>query len=170
METSKSVIGFTWRVAMYVRNKVGPVFVVILTLFFCACGGNQAPAIDVQEPWARSAGMMGAQEGAGMESNGAAYMVIVNSGDVADKLLRVESDVSGAVELHKSEIKDGVMRMNPVEYIEVPANGQVELMPGGLHIMLIGLNQELRESDTVMLNLVFEKSGQIMVNAEVRAP
>jgi copper(I)-binding protein len=135
-----------------------------------ACGSDPTSSIVVKDAWTRSAGMMGAQEGEGAGGNGTAYMLIVNSGNLGDKLLRVDSEIAGAVELHKSEMKDGIMRMNPVDYIEIPANGQIELKPGGLHIMLIGLERELKEGDTVMLNLVFERYGDLSVSAEVRAP
>ncbi|MCK4899380.1 MAG: copper chaperone PCu(A)C, partial [Anaerolineales bacterium] len=54
--------------------------------------------------------------------------------------------------------------------VDVPARGQVELKPGGLHIMLIGLSRDLKAGDQVSLSLGFEKSGEIKVEAEVRAP
>jgi hypothetical protein len=105
-----------------------------------------------------------------MGANGAAYMMIKNEGGAADKLLRAESDVAEAVELHMSEMKDGVMSMHPVDYIEIPAEGQTELKPGGLHIMLIGLRQELNVGEKLTMKLEFEQSGIVTVEAEVRAP
>jgi hypothetical protein len=67
-------------------------------------------------------------------------------------------------------MKDNVMSMSPVEAIEVPANGQVELKPGGYHVMLVGLKQDLKVGDIVKLTLVFEKAGRIDVEAEVKNP
>ena len=105
-----------------------------------------------------------------MGANGAAYMIIKNTGDTADKLLRAESQVSEVVELHISEMNDGVMKMRQVEYIEAPAGGQAELKPGGLHIMLIGLKQDLVEGESIDITLYFEEAGKVRVSAEVRAP
>jgi copper(I)-binding protein len=54
--------------------------------------------------------------------------------------------------------------------IDIPANGQVELKPGGFHVMLIGLTRDLNVGDSVQLTLTFEKAGQIPVTAQVRQP
>jgi copper(I)-binding protein len=97
-------------------------------------------------------------------------MIIKNRGNEADRMLSADSDVAEAVELHISEMKDGVMTMHQVDGIDVPGNGQAELKPGGLHVMLIGLKQELKAGDIVKLSLNFEKSGTITTEAEVRLP
>ncbi|MBS1837464.1 MAG: copper chaperone PCu(A)C [Actinobacteria bacterium] len=62
----------------------------------------------------------------------------------------------------------GMMTMQPVEKIPVPADGSVELKPGGLHVMLFGLKKDLAVGMTVPVTLTFEKAGQIQVTAEVR--
>jgi hypothetical protein len=85
-------------------------------------------------------------------------------------LLRASSDIARAVELHKSEMQGEVMTMKPVEFIEVPANGQVKLEPGGLHIMLIGLSEELTPGQKEKITLYFEKAGELPIEFEVRAP
>jgi copper(I)-binding protein len=103
-------------------------------------------------------------------SNSAAYLTIVNTGADADRLTGAESDVAEAVELHQTVMKDNVMSMSAVDAIEVPANGQVDLEPGGYHVMLVGLKQGLNVGDTVKLTLVFEKAGRIDVQAQVKNP
>lgn len=144
-------------------------------------GGMMTPGAMLTPGGAAGGGMMtpsamttpGAAMGGGMTSelgNSAAYMILVNPGSQADRLLRVESDLANAVELHLSEMKNDVMTMHPVEAIEVPAGGQAELKPGGYHIMLIGLKRELKPGDKVTFTLVFEKAGALTVEVEVRAP
>jgi len=124
-------------------------------------GQDAAAKIQVIDAWARA--------GAAAMGNGAAYMILRNNGDTADRLVKVESDVAGAVELHKSSMEGGMMKMTPVENIEVPAKGgQAELKPGGLHVMLIGLKRELRAGETIKLKLQFEKAGAQEVEVEVR--
>ena len=103
-------------------------------------------------------------------SNGAAYFTIVNKDSTADRLISAESDVANAVEIHETTMKDNVMSMSPVEAIEVPPNGQVELKPGGYHIMMVGLKQDLNVGDSVTLTLVFEKAGRITVDVAVKNP
>lgn len=98
------------------------------------------------------------------------FMLIRNSG-AADRLIKANSDVAKSTELHTVEMVDGVMQMRPVEGgIDVPANGEVALKPGSYHVMLIGVNKELKVGDTVALTLEFEKAGKVTVQTSVRQP
>jgi copper(I)-binding protein len=63
---------------------------------------------------------------------------------------------------------NGVMRMRPIEALDIPANGTVELKPGGTHVMLMELKQPLQAGAALELDLKFEKSGERKVMAEVR--
>jgi hypothetical protein len=65
---------------------------------------------------------------------------------------------------------NGVMEMRPIEAIDVPAKSSVTLRPGGLHVMLIGLKNDLKVGDVVRLTLRFEKSGTMKLEAAVREP
>jgi copper(I)-binding protein len=58
-----------------------------------------------------------------MRMNSAAYMVLRNTDGVPDRLLKADSDVAKAVEIQISELKDGVMSIHPVEFIEEPVGG-----------------------------------------------
>jgi copper(I)-binding protein len=116
--------------------------------------------VQVADVWARAAEM----------GNGAAYMILRNSGDTADRLVKAESDVADAVELHKTTMEGNMMMMAPVENIEIPAKSQAELKPGGFHVMLIGLKRELKAGEKIKLKLQFEKAGMQEVEAEVRKP
>jgi len=157
---------------------------VIILLVSACSGGASGPDIVAKDAWVRAAGSMnmddqdksqmesGSHEGeiVGMGVNTAAYMLLVNKGDQADRLIRVKADVSQAVEIHETQIKDDVMSMQQIEFIEIPAMGQAVLEPGGKHIMLIGLGEELNAGDTLPLRLVFETGGEILVEAVVRMP
>ena len=115
-------------------------------------GSGQASSVakvQAADVWARAAAT----------GNGAAYMILRNGGDAADRLVKAESDVADAVELHKTIMEGSMMQMAPVENIEVPAKGQAELKPGGLHVMLIGLKHELKPGEKIKLKLQFEKAG-----------
>ena len=124
--------------------------------------GQGAGAVKVQaaDVWARAAAT----------GNSAAYMILRNGGDSADRLIKIESDVADAVELHKTTMEGSMMKMAPVENIEVPAKGQAKLEPGGLHVMLIGLKRELKPDEKIKLRLQFEKGGTQEVEAVVRNP
>jgi len=98
---------------------------------------------------------------------GGVFLQIKNTGSSADRLIRAESPAAGSVELH-THVKDGdVMRMRQIPAIDVAANGETMLQPGGLHIMLIDLKQPLKEGGQVPLTLVFEKAGPVTVQVPV---
>lgn len=100
-----------------------------------------------------------------------AFMLIENSTGTAERLVSasVSEDIASVVEIHETTLDENdVMQMRPVEGIEVPANGSVELKPGGYHIMLIDLQNALNPGDTVMLTLTFESGTTLSVDAEVR--
>lgn len=55
-----------------------------------------------------------------------------------------------------------------VPSVEVPAGGQAKFEPGGLHVMLIGLQQDLEAGDHFEISLQFKESGTIAVEVSVR--
>ena len=96
----------------------------------------------------------------------AGYMTIVNMGDKADKLLNIELDFAVA-ELHLSEINDGIVSMNKVDFIEIPAQIAKSLKPGGYHVMFSKFNIELIDESELIGVLNFELAGEIKVVFEV---
>lgn len=96
----------------------------------------------------------------------AGYLSIANTGDAVDRLLSVSSDAFDAVEIHRSSMKDGVMRMTPVDGVEIPGGGEVALEQGGLHLMMFGA-KGLKEGETVTLTLTFETAGKVTLTAPV---
>ena len=70
---------------------------------------------------------------------GGAFMKVENKG-AADKLIGATSTVAKEVQLHTMSMDGNVMRMREVKAIDVPANGEVKLAPGGLHLMLMQKN------------------------------
>ena len=140
------------------------VMAIAMVFVFAACGGNaasNAPEISVMEAWSRPSPMAA--------GNGAVYMMLMNKGGQADTLASVSSDIAEVVELHETKMEGDVMKMAPVQGgIKVPAGGSAELKPGGLHVMLINLKEELTPGQKIKLTLNFENSDPIKVEAEVR--
>lgn len=101
---------------------------------------------------------------------GGAYLSVRNAGAAGDKLVSASADVSKSVELHEMKMDGTVMRMREVSGIEVPAGQAVELKPGALHIMLMGLKAPLKQGDTFPLKLRFEKAGEVTVTVNVEGP
>jgi copper(I)-binding protein len=146
--------------------KVHPALIaLLLTVLAAQCGmapsgQGDNPQITVSNSFARPAAAGG---------NGAVYLSLTNEGGSPDMLLSVESQVAEAVELHESKVDENdVMRMSLLTNLEVPPRGSVSLEPGGKHIMLINLKQELKPGEKISLTLNFEKIGPLSIEAEIR--
>jgi copper(I)-binding protein len=166
--------------------RVGPLLLAMFVAgsVLVGCGSGSASII-VSDPWARAS--------SAMASAGAAYMKIENTGSAADALIGASSPAATTVEVHEtvamgspvpsasdgmgmgspmpsaSGMGDGgMMGMQPIARLDIPAGGSVELKPGSYHIMLIGLKQDLKVGDSIEITLKFEKVGEIKVTATVR--
>ena len=92
---------------------------------------------------------------------GGAYVQLQNTGGAADRLLGANTSAAERVELHSMQMSGDVMRMRQVDAIELPPGATVELAPGGLHLMLMGLKAPLRAGERLPLVLRFEKAGEV---------
>lgn len=100
--------------------------------------------------------------------NSAAYMEIKNTGNKVLEIESAQSPVAAVVEVHKTTMTDGVMRMAEVKDLTIPVGGKVEMQPGGYHVMLINLTEPLQKGQVVPVTLTF-KTGQVLkVNATVK--
>ncbi|NND49022.1 MAG: copper chaperone PCu(A)C [Rhizobiales bacterium] len=100
----------------------------------------------------------------------AGYMKIINHGDEPDRVVSASSPLADRVELHTHTMIDGVMKMRPVGTIEVPAKGEVELAPGGLHLMIMGLKEAPKPGEVLPVSVVFEQAGSIDLEFNVVEP
>ena len=116
--------------------------------------------VDVSDAWVR--GTVPAQTASG------AFMTLHAQQDA--KLVGVSSPVASA-ELHEMKMENNVMRMRQIPSLDLPKMQDVQLKPGGYHVMLMGLKQQLKAGDTVPITLKIEQNGKIteqQVNAQVR--
>jgi copper(I)-binding protein len=111
---------------------------------------TDGPSVVVSDAWVRAT--VGTED----PSMTGAFMAIDNEGADDVSLTGASSPVAGMVELHEMAMVDGAMTMTKIEGgIEIRAGyGQV-LMPGGSHVMLMGLSEELAPGDEVELVLEF---------------
>jgi len=101
---------------------------------------------------------------------GAAYVSVANTGAGGDRLVGAASPRASTVELHTMSMEGDIMRMRPIEGVDLPPGGRLAMQPGGgVHIMLIGLTAPLKPGDRFPLTLEFAKAGKLEVSVEVRA-
>lgn len=99
---------------------------------------------------------------------GGGFLVITNKGASDDKLVAATAPITDRTELHEMAVIDGVMKMRQMESgIPVPAGATVELKPGGLHVMFMGIKQPLKEGETLPVTLTFEKAGTVTVDMPI---
>ena len=131
-----------------------------LSLLACLSAGAQTAAVKVEAAWVRPT-VAGQAAGGGF--------VKITGGADADRLLGGSGGVSKTVELHTMQMEGDVMRMREVPGIDVPAGQVVELKPGGLHLMFMGLKQPLKAGESFPLTLRFEKAGEVKVDVKISA-
>lgn len=103
-----------------------------------------------------------------IEEISAAYMQITNSGTQAVRLIGVTSAGAGVIEIHETQMENNVMRMTPMDALEIPAGESVILEPGGYHMMLMALSQQLYPGDALALTLIFDSGEQLVVGVSVQ--
>lgn len=106
-------------------------------------------------------------ETAATAQTGVGYLTIGNTGETDDALIAVEADFP-KVMLHESVEQDGVASMRHVDRVDLPAGGMIELAPGGLHVMFMGLGGDPFEAgEEIPATLVFEKAGPLKITFKV---
>ena len=128
----------------------------------CSTVAAYAQSVEVKDAWVR--GTVPAQKATG------AFMEI--TGKTAARLVSAESPAAATVEIHNMSMQNGVMKMFPVEAIDIPAGKTVKLASGGYHVMLMGIKQQMKPGERVPLKLTFEladkKRESVELSVEVR--
>ncbi len=97
---------------------------------------------------------------------GGAVATLENRGSVADKLMGASTPAAERVEIHVMKMENNIMRMREIGPVEIKP-GQTVVMgkshPEGLHMMLMGLKQPLKEGEKVPITLNFEKAGAVQL-------
>jgi len=114
----------------------------------------------VKDPWVRGTVV-------GQKATGMFGQVVSTTGG---KLVSASSPLAGVVEIHEMVMDGNVMKMRAVNGLELPAGKPVDLKPGGYHVMLMDLKQELKAGESVPVTLVIEGAGGKRESVELKAP
>lgn len=98
----------------------------------------------------------------------AVYVTVQNAGAEDDRIVSVSTPAARSAMLHSTEMSGDVMKMEHVEAVSVPAGGTVEMAPGGLHVMLVGLAAPLKEGEMLQVTLTFETAAPVTVDVPVK--
>lgn len=118
-----------------------------------------ASSITIDAAWARAT--------PGGAKTGVVYLTLTNHGADADRLVAASTPVAEKAEFHTEFEDNGVMKMRPLAAIEVKPHEKTVLKPNGMHLMLIGLKQPLKEGENFPLTLEFAHAGTMVVPIKV---
>jgi copper(I)-binding protein len=137
--------------------RVAALFALVSTTFAFPAHAQ----VIVKDPWVRAT--VSQQKATG------AFMLITSVQDA--HLVEVKSPVAGVVEVHEMTMEKDVMKMRALPNgIDLPAGKTVELKPGGYHVMLMDLKQQMKEGDTVPVTLVVEDKDKKRSSIDLKAP
>lgn len=136
--------------------------VILFASAFTAFSG-QAPAspVRVERAWMR--------QPAPTSGSAAVYAVVVNETDRPVTIVAATSPRVKTAELHRMSMHDGMMRMRPLEELVVPPRGRADLAPGGVHLMLFGVEGRLAPGDRLPIALKTADGTELPATVEVRA-
>jgi len=98
----------------------------------------------------------------------ALYFVVEDQSGKGDRLLEVRVTIAKQTSIHRTTHKGGLSHMTPITGgLALPAGGQLVFEPGGLHVMLMGVDPVPSPGETVPVTLVFERAGEVPVLARV---
>ena len=128
--------------------------------------GLSAPALAgsedvvVENAWSRAS--------IGVNRPGAAYLTVRNTGEDAVTLTGLATPLAMMPEIHESKTNsDGVSSMAPAGEITIEPGQSVALEPGGLHAMLMKLQEPMTEGENFPLTLTFSDGGKVTVEVPI---
>jgi copper(I)-binding protein len=116
----------------------------------------KAGDLEIVHPWARAT-LKGSDVADG-------FMKIINHGSTPDRLLAVSVEFAKVGQIHDMKLEGDVMKMVELTGgLEIPAGATVELKPKSMHVMFIGVHEELVPDEVVDGELTFEKAGKVKI-------
>lgn len=100
----------------------------------------------------------------------ALYFTIENTGETADTLFQVDSDLAEKVEIHETYSEGDMMGMRKTEMIVIESGKSFDLKPGAHHIMLMKLKRDINDGDEGEFVLHFRQAGKMNITAEAKKP
>jgi copper(I)-binding protein len=130
---------------------------MLYLLLYILLAGNP---VEINNAWIRPAAK---------DANTAMYCEIINNGSTADTLFNVTSNIARRTEIHETFKSGEMMGMRRVQTIVVKPKEKIYLQPGGMHIMLIGTESEVKKGEQGEVSFHFKRAGIIKVKGVVKS-
>jgi hypothetical protein len=129
-----------------------------LLVVFCLIAPLAAAQVAIEQAWVRATV-------SGQRATGA-FMTLTSKSAVT--LVEARSAVAGVTEIHEMKMDKGMMQMQAVPGLPLAASKPLQLKPGGYHVMLMDLKQQVKAGDSVPITLVFEGADKKRFTQEVK--
>ena len=133
---------------------------IFITYLLLANAVNAASSLKIENAWS--------PEAPPVAKVMAGYMKIVNLSNKNVKIKSAKSALFKTVEIHLTEMNNGMMRMIKQNNLNIKANAHIELKPGGLHMMLMGKLKPIKSGSFIPVSLTFDNGETVNVNLKVQ--
>jgi copper(I)-binding protein len=140
-----------------------PLIQQLPALFLLTLAGNSTAtddALEIEDAWIA--------EAPPVSKVLAAYMEIENETDQDRKAIAMQCEAFERTEFHRSTDQDGVARMERLDVLIIGAKSELELKPGGYHIMLFNPERRLRAGDKTACSMEFDDGTLLQFDLDVR--
>ena len=133
---------------------------LLVVCLFSITTANAADSLQIENAWS--------PEAPPVAKVMAGYMKITNLSNKDIKILSAKSNLFNRVEIHLTEMSNGIMRMIKQENLNIKAKGHIELKPGGLHMMLMGKLKPVKAGSVIVVTLTLDNGEIINLNLAVK--
>jgi len=130
------------------------IMVAAAVLSACSAPGD----MEVHQAWVRPTAQ---------GETAAVYLTIHNHSASDDELVGASTPVADAVEIHQSKMENDIMQMSMLTSVPIAADEEIIFTPGGYHIMLVNIKEELVLGEHIGLILHFKNHEDIVVEVNV---
>jgi copper(I)-binding protein len=99
--------------------------------------------------------------------NAAVYLTLHNHSANDDALTGATTNVADVVEIHESKVENDVMQMNMIDSLPIAADEEIIFKPGGFHVMLVDIKEDLVQGEHIGLILHFKNHEDVVVDVHI---
>jgi copper(I)-binding protein len=132
---------------------------VFFTLFVCR-QAIAADQLEIDDAWIA--------EAPPVSKVMAAYLEIENETSHDRLATSMHCQEFDRAEFHQTIETDGIARMEHQQNLKIPADSELELKPGGYHIMLFNPARRLQAGDRTKCNMSFDDGSTIDFELEIK--
>ena len=136
--------------------------ILLLSMFMLNLFSQQthAASLSVSDAWVRAT--------APSQTMTAGYFKITNLSDSPVTLTKIPSSEAMSCSMHKSQMVNGMNKMQEMSSLDIPAHQQQVFQSGGLHLMIMGFHHPLKVGDNFPLELYFSNGEKLSIDATIR--